>query len=354
MTAYRVPKWAPRERPFPPGFGARAEVVLHESDVLRDNPLGDPPERAVAVLRPPSGTTEGSPLLLLLPGYMGAGMNELARRGPFEENIFQLFDRLQRTGASPEATLVSPDCTTILGGNQYVNSTGMGRYDDYLVRELLPWARERYRTRGVGVLGQSSGGFGALHLAFEHPGLFGAVGSSAGDMGFEYAYLADLPRACREYQRHGGPERFLADLLRDPSVLKGPTHPSGAALLTAGCAASYSPVPDEPGAFELPCDWETSELLPEVWARWKAFDPVQRVARPEGQAALRRVRSITITGSTEDEWFLDQGARWFVAVARRAGLDVGHAEPPGGHFARGPRFAELFPRMVSSLADQAA
>jgi hypothetical protein len=345
----RIPVEKRSERSFVRPLGTRAEVVEHESSVLADNPLGDPSQRRVAVLRPPSGATEGGPLLLLLPGYMGAGPSELARHGPFEENLFQLFDRLMRSGACGEATLISPDCTTALGGNQYVNSSAMGRYDDYVVKELLPWARDRYRTQSVGVLGQSSGGFGALHLAFEHPGLFDAVASSAGDMGFEYSYLPDFPRACREYQQHGGPEGFLAKLFVDPSALKGPTHPSGAALITAGMGASYSPIDAVPGTFDLPFDWRTGELDGEVWRRWKEFDPVVRVARPEGADALRRAKIVHVTGSTSDEWMLDQGARWFAAVARRQGVPVVHDEFEGGHFNRGPRFAAIYTKMLAAL-----
>jgi hypothetical protein len=349
VTPVRIPVGKRNERSFAPRLGPRAELVDHESSVLKDNPLGDPARRQVAVLRPPSGRTEGSPLLVLLPGYAGTGPGEMLRRTLFDENLFQLFDRLQRSGACAEATLLSPDSMNALGGNQFVNSSALGRYDDYVVQELVPWARERYRTEGVGVLGQSSGGFGALHLALEHPGLFGAVGSSAGDLGFEYAYLPDLAKACREYAKHGGPERFLERLFEEPTTLQGPMHPSGAALIVAGFSASYSPLEDDPGAFELPFDWRTGELLPDVWARWKRFDPVARVATPEGLAALRRARLVEVTGSSEDEWMLDVGARWFAAVARRQGLEVVHEEFPGGHFARGPRFSALFPRLVSVL-----
>jgi len=345
----RVPVAKKTERSFVRPLGSRAEVVELESAVLADNPLRDPARRRVAVLKPPSGKTEGSPLLLLLPGYLGAGPNEMARSAPFEENLFELIDRLERTGACGEATVLSPDCTTALGGNQYVNSSAMGRYDDYLVKELLPWAKERYRTGALGVLGQSSGGFGALHLAFEHPGLFEAVGSSAGDMGFEYCYLPDFPKACREYQQRGGPEAFLAKLFEDPSVLKGPTHPSGAALITLGMSASYSPVDRDPGAFELPFDWTTSELDLRVWQRWKAFDPVVRASTPEGAAALRRLKLLMVTGSTSDEWMLDEGARWFASVARRSALPVVHEEFEGGHFVRIPRFTALYTRMVQVL-----
>ena len=349
MSPLRVPLGRKTERSFAPPLGGRAELLEHESSVLVGNPMGDPIRRQVAVLRPPSGRTEGTPLLVLLPGYTGSGPAELGRRGPFEENLFQLFDRLERTGACREATLVSPDCLTVLGGSQYVNSSALGNYADYVVHELIPWVRERYRTTTTGVLGQSSGGFGALHLAFEHPGRFEAVGSSAGDMGFEHAYLPDLAKACREYQRHGGPERFLEKLFEDGSVLRGSSHPSGAALITTCMGASYSPLDDDPGAFELPCDWETSELLPDVWARWKRFDPVARVATEEGAAALRRPRAVLLTGSTGDEWMLDQGARWFAAVAQRAKVPVTLEEFEGGHFVRGPRFSSLYRGLTTAL-----
>ncbi len=351
--AIHIPLARKSERSFGPSLDARSEVLEHESSVLKDNPLGDPSRRAVAVLKPPSGRTEGRPLLLFLPGFLGAGPAELRQRTPFQENRFQLFDRLMRSGAAPEATVISPDCTTSLGGNQYLNSAAIGRYDDYLVRELLPWAQERYGTRGLAALGQSSGGFGVLHLAFEHPGLFGAVGTSAGDVGFEYTYLPEFGRAAREYQKYGGPERFLAALFEDPDVLKGPFAPSGAALLTAAMAASYSPIDAEPGAFELPFDWRTAEFRPEVWARWKRFDPVERVATPEGRSALGRLRRLHVTASRGDEWALDEGSRWFVAVARRHGLTVVHDELEGGHFDRNPRFEALFPGLVRSVADDA-
>jgi pimeloyl-ACP methyl ester carboxylesterase len=349
MVSIRVPVARRNERSFPPVLPSRAELVPFESAVLADNPLHDPARREVAVLRPPSGRTEGTPLLLLLSGYAGTGPGEMARRDAFAENLFQLFDRMVRSGACGEATLVAPDCYTSLGGNQYLNSSAMGRYDDHLVRELLPWAQERYRTGPVGVLGQSSGGFGALHLAFEHPGQFAAVGSSAGDMGFEYAYLADLAKACREFQKHGGPQPFLEHLFDEPMVLRGPTHSSGAALITLGMAASYSPIDRDPGAFELPCDWETAELDPRVWARWKAFDPVARAATDAGAAALRQTKLLIVTGSRDDEWYLDQGSRWFSAVARRQRIPVVHEEFDGGHFQRRPRFEAIFARMVAAL-----
>ena len=42
--------------------------------------------------------------------------------------------------------IVFPDCFTALGGNQYVNSSAIGNYADYLTRELIPFVDREFRT----------------------------------------------------------------------------------------------------------------------------------------------------------------------------------------------------------------
>ncbi len=329
----------------------RGEIRLEtiESHVLENNPLGDPSRRQVAVYLPPGGPTEGGPLLVHLPGFAGAGPHE-ADPPPFlGENLFGLFDRLVRTGASAPAVLISPDCLTALGGSQYVNSTSTGRYADYVVDEILPWAQERFHTGPVGILGQSSGGFGALHLAMERPGTFDAVGSSAGDMAFDLLFLPEIPRAVRAYRQYGGPEGFLDRLFAEPGVLKGPTDPSGSALLLLAMGACYSPRSAAPPEFDLPFDPETGELLLEVWSRWKAFDPLDRVDGAEPREALRRLRRLHLTASSQDEWFLDIALRQFVGKLEQHQIPVVHDELAGGHFDKRPRFERLFPSLVGAL-----
>jgi S-formylglutathione hydrolase FrmB len=62
----------------------------------------------------------------------------------------------------------------------YINShDGHSRYEDFLLREFIPFIEHRYRIAGDrserGIGGISMGGFGALRLAFLHPELFGSV-----------------------------------------------------------------------------------------------------------------------------------------------------------------------------------
>jgi len=62
----------------------------------------------------------------------------------------------------------------------YINSKdGKARYEDFLLREFFPSIEKKYRASpgraNRAISGVSMGGYGALHLAFRHPHLFGSV-----------------------------------------------------------------------------------------------------------------------------------------------------------------------------------
>jgi S-formylglutathione hydrolase FrmB len=62
----------------------------------------------------------------------------------------------------------------------YINSRdGKVRYEDFLLREFLPFIESRYRVHAGranrAISGISMGGYGAFHLAFAHPELFSSV-----------------------------------------------------------------------------------------------------------------------------------------------------------------------------------
>ena len=75
----------------------------------------------------------------------------------------------------------------------FINSeNGKVRYQDFLMREFLPYIEKRYRIepgrRSRGVAGISMGGYGALHLALLYPESFGAVSANSP------ALIARLPQ----------------------------------------------------------------------------------------------------------------------------------------------------------------
>lgn len=349
MESWRVPTEDRSEELFPRAMAGTVAMHRHESRVLEGNPWGDPTVRDLPVYLPPSGTTSGRPLLVLLSGYTGSGWMHFQRGRYLEDSLVGRLDRLIRTGAAAEAVMVAPDCVTALGGSQYLNSRATGRYEDYVIEEVVPFVRQKYGTGPAAVLGTSSGGYGALVLALRHPETFRALGSNAGDAYFEYVYPPDFPVTFRELRKHGGPEAFLRRVFQHPIRGFGPSSRVARALSTLAYASCYSPIEKEPGRFDLPFDLQTGALVPEVWARWLAYDPVRMLEMPEYADAARRLAYLYVDGGMRDEFGLDVGARVVAATARRQGANVELEEFDGGHFDKGPRYDVMIPRLLSAL-----
>jgi enterochelin esterase-like enzyme len=174
-----VPRVASRRVHAPLEFTGRVELVTFESELLAGNPLGDPHVRELPVYVPPG---EGPfPVLFILAGYTGRGQNYLETH-PWRRGIVWHHDKAIVAGEAKPAILVLPDCFTRLGGSQYVNSSAVGPYADHVIDELLPLVDSLYPVHpgARAVLGKSSGGFGALHLAMQRPGYFRACASISG------------------------------------------------------------------------------------------------------------------------------------------------------------------------------
>ena len=67
-------------------------------------------------------------------------------RSPFRQNFPELADELFARGESPPCVVVCVDAWTSLGGSQFLDSPGTGRYHTYLCDEIVPFVDERYRT----------------------------------------------------------------------------------------------------------------------------------------------------------------------------------------------------------------
>lgn len=328
----------------PLAFRGRVEMHRVESEVLRGNPLGDPHVRELPVYVPPDATGP-LPVVLLLAGFTGRGQNMLETH-PWKGGVVRRVDALMAAGELPPALLVLPDCFTRLGGSQYVNSSAVGRYEDHVVHELLELVERRHATRpgARAVMGKSSGGFGALHLAMRHPGLFQAVASISGDCHFEYGYAQDFLNGVRGLEAHGrDPRRFL-EAFEESHDLSGDGH---AALNLLAMSACYSPDPDAPLGFALPVDLETGERIEAVWRRWLAFDPVVAC---EGHAdALRSLRLLHLEAGRRDEFHLQFSLR--ILARRLSDLDIPHehVEHEGGHFGLDARVPGVLGRVLAAL-----
>ena len=129
-------------------------VREHTSKVLAGNPLGDPHVRNLGVWLPPeydrgARARRGRryPVLYDLVGFTGSGLAHVNWK-PFGENVIERAARLIHERKMGPVILVFPDCFTCLGGNQYINSTAVGRLrrlsharDHSFRRPRIPHAR---------------------------------------------------------------------------------------------------------------------------------------------------------------------------------------------------------------------
>ena len=306
--------------------------LRHESEVLKNNPLGDPHVRDLFVYLPPGydENDERYPTVYCLTGFTGRG-KQLLNDNPFTPNLAERMDKLIASGKIRPMIAVLPNCFTYYGGAQYINSTATGNYEDYLTREIVAFVDENFRTvndRGSrAVMGKSSGGYGSLIMGLRHADVFGLVCSTAGDAYFEYCYPVDFAKAFRVIK--GDVKKFMTDFWSTEKQGKD----DHAALNTIGMAACYSPNGTE---IDMPFDLETGEIREDVWQRWLEHDPVRLAEKHVG--ALKWLNLLFIDAGTRDEFALDIGAK--ILSKKLTELDVPHIheEFDDGHFSISYRF----------------
>ncbi len=307
----------------PWSFEAKGRTDEHvvDSRVLRGNALGDPHERPVWVSTPPGYDDDADrryPSVYVIQGLTGQ-LDAWRNRSPFRRNFPELADDLFARGEAPPVIVVWVDCWTSLGGSQFLDSPGTGNYLTYLCDEIVPFVDERYRTIADrdhrGIQGKSSGGYGAMVVPMLRPDLWGGLATHAGDALFETCYLPEFRESARVLRdRYDGSfDAFWKDFRSRPAFSKdGDEH-----LLNDWCmAACYSADPD--GTVRLPFDTATGELIPEIWERWLALDPVRMV--PSHAETLRSMRAIYIDAGKKDQYFLDLGAEAFRRALEAIGV----------------------------------
>jgi enterochelin esterase-like enzyme len=317
---------------FEPPRG-RIETISIESEALRGNLLGDPVRRHVAIYLPEGYARSDAdyPLFVDLAGFTGSGWKRLAWQA-FGESVPQRLDRLVAEGQLGPVVMAFPDAFTSLGGNQYVNSEAMGRWEDFLLDEMLPRLEAGYRVRRGpahrAVLGKSSGGYGALVQGLRHGARWGAVAAHSADVDFDIVYRRDLPLALDELARHGGDVgRFLAHVEAKERVEAREMH----VLMLLAMGASYDPDPGAPKGARLPVDLRTGQLDEERWRRWCEHDPLTLVERAECQASLRRLAGLFLDCGTRDAFFIHYGMRALARRLEELGIAHRYEEFDDGH-----------------------
>ncbi len=327
----------------------RGEVhrLILSSEVLEGNLLGDPTERELHVYTP-AGYGDGGklPLLIDVVGFGAAGMAHTNWRA-FTENTPERLDRLIGEGAMGPVVVAFPDCYSRLGGNQYINSAAIGRYEDYLTDEVVPFVEARFACGGDGnrgIFGKSSGGYGSIMHGMRRPDIWSALACHSGDMAFELCYLADMAKVLNELAKH---ERSIEKFMNHFEASVKPTEAEHAVINMLAMAASYDPDPGSYLGIRLPFDLYTGELIAERWQNWLAWDPSLLADRHADN--LRRLKGIYIDCGDRDQFALHYGSRRLHRALDRLGILHTYEEFPDDHTAVDYRMDRSLPFLEKAL-----
>jgi S-formylglutathione hydrolase FrmB len=224
-------------------------------------------------------------------------------------------------GDCPDAIVVFVDAWTRYGGSQFLNSTATGDYMDYLCDEVVPFIDGSYPTAASterrSIAGHSSGGYGAIVTSMLRPDVFGAFAAHAPDTMFEI-FIRDFFEIARLLR-----DRFEGsiDRLVEAAIASDPFdwRTFGTAISVYAYAAAYSPDEQQPGKVLLPFEPGTGALIPEVWERWLAWDPVRMA--PRHADPLRGMRKIYLEAGRSDDYFLDLGTKAFAQQLEALGIE---------------------------------
>jgi enterochelin esterase-like enzyme len=317
------------------------------SKVLAGNFLGDPTTRIIDVYVPAGHPGRGLPLLVDLVGFTAGGPVHTNWRN-FTENIPEQADRLIASGAMQPAIIAFPDCFTKLGGNQYINSTAVGRWADFLIQEAVPFVETKFGCGGIGkrgVFGKSSGGYGAIVHAMLYPEFWAASACHSGDMGFELLQFLDLPRVARALAKESGSiQNWLERFYAKRKVKDDDIH----VLMWLAMCATYDPDTSQFMGIRLPVDPETLEIIPERWANWLRCDPLRMVEKhAEG---LKQLKLLFIDCGDIDQYNLVYGARRLHRALERHRVPHVYEEFPDDHSSIDYRMDVSLPLLAGALS----
>lgn len=163
---------------LPPAASAESRLATAqiESTSFANSRIGINSRRKATIYLPPgyAHSQRRFPVVYFLSSFFE---DETA---PFANNDAKgLFDAAIATGVIGDVIVVTADFSTPLGTSWFVNSDATGNWEDFMVRELVPYVDAHYRTlpkaASRGIAGDRAGGHGAIRFGMRYPDVFGAV-----------------------------------------------------------------------------------------------------------------------------------------------------------------------------------
>jgi S-formylglutathione hydrolase FrmB len=318
--------------PTPPAVAGEVKTakgrLVHETvdcPALKGNLLETPSKRSVSIYLPPRYRTSPErryPTVYLLHGTTSTN-KDFTGLTDKSYNIEPELNRLIAAGKLREMIVVVPDTRTKLGGAFYTNSTVTGKWEDFLVVDLVKHVDRTYRTlarpESRAVVGHSMGGYGALKVAMKHPDVF------------RVAYAMSPP--CLNWSGDLGADN---PAWRKTLALKHPDELPKAsfyALAFTAMATSFSPNPKHPPFL---ADWpfeatgDGLRINKPAHDRWSAHFLVSLAEKHRDN--LKKLRAVRFDVGKSDEFSsILLGCRALSQSLTRLGVPHTFEEYEGGH-----------------------
>ncbi|HLO29330.1 MAG TPA: alpha/beta hydrolase-fold protein [Anaerolineales bacterium] len=308
--------------------GSLNEVTI-ESVALTKNLISEKPERTILVYLPPAydTSTKRYPVVYFLPGFGDRSMDTSS------EDI----NKLIQGGTIQEMIIVVVPGNNRLGGSFYVNSPVTGNWEDFVVKEVVGYVDNHYRTiarvESRGISGHSMGGFGSLNIAILHPDLFGAVYSLSPGL-FDENGLANSRMFNLEYSIH----KFLDG---EKAVLEKPEDQQLESALSmqdyfsTAYGLAFAPDPQKPPFyFDYPYSESNGNLVRDdkVWKQWESGFGGIAAKIPQYKDNFLKLKGIVVDYGTNDgnTWIID-GCIYFDQQLTAAGIPHEMAVHDGDH-----------------------
>jgi predicted transcriptional regulator YdeE/enterochelin esterase-like enzyme len=287
------------------------KITMHSAS-LEGNVIPINTERELIVVLPPSYHSEQNktyPVVYLLHG-LGAKAEGWFSAVEGEPNIEVALQRLYKEQQISEMIVVVPNSYNEFAlGGWYSNSTSGGNWEDYIIKDVIPYIDERYRTNTEkrGLAGGSMGGYGAFRLAMKHPKMFEAI----------YALSAALGDSSgRDYMSR-------EDVLSEASIniQKNKDYWTWTDSYNYSLALSFAPNETAPLYVQLPFSQTQVELFKD--------NSLDRLLEDHLDAFKKDAPVIKFDVGTGD--YLKTELRLFSKQLKKAGIEAAYSEYLGGH-----------------------
>jgi enterochelin esterase-like enzyme len=302
--------------------------LVIESASLEANPLGDPSCRHNYVLLPKKTGDKSLPAIFHLSGYFSTGHHSF-----YEKSLQPCFARevdfATQNGLAPNAIHVFVDASTFWGGSQFLNSPGCGAYTDYILKELVPAVtRALPASSEMGVMGGSSGGYGALHLISQENSPFTWAFAVAPDSFFEASLLPEIWKMAPSFLKYSASlKEVRKDIDNNELQAKKSFFPLVHGIAMGLC---YSPATAlQKDGLHFPIDLNTGKVDSEVWQHWLQQDPIHFL--PQRNKFLKN-KKIYLEVGRFDNFSLQFGARQIHQTLEKMGVSIDFQEFNGDHF----------------------